>query len=897
MNTNQKFQLAVGGLLQAPGALADRYRQVVSVEKLHEAVSSATSEHPRKPFAGLFLIAGGVGKTIIFGSIARECIRQGLRTLWVGPGIGVTSQTRDRFKERIDPELKTLLISGANAGAKLTDQQFAIITNQSLMRRFEEPWFDQVDVVLYDEAHGVLGTRNQEVLEKLRKRAIVLGFTQSDSEHPVKNLKHLFGNPIDEINVVEASNSNLICPIKTAIFGTNQRVGLDQVEIASDGDYSKGQLSRAINKRLRNLVAVQFYASYEDEETGYVPFGERGFVFCADVAHAFDVSKLFNAKLHSAFASIYQAPDRLRDSRFLPLASEKNLIQRADADQLQDLLIKEMLAAYRRGDPVTPIPCAYIHGGMRAKLQDRLHEAHILDLVKLLPNADLLWQGIDRDSASLVLNLSPTRSSIRNSQRGTRGDRLDLNNPNKINMVADFVDQDFDLADILPSQRSKRNRQRLFIDVLGGEQLVASPEARARLGIGNNRATKASNRTFISSDPELQLNENQVMRPIEIMRSISVGFRPGSMIERETRPLTADEISWFKGKLLENDFSLAQFENYAFERNPLTLITAMALYRATHALHPAPIDLKIWEQASGLLNSIESRQITVPYTEVAKTRAAFIESGLGEYSSEFVYRLLGNYPDIQGIPRALFDRTLSLDVEMDRVIWQDIQSVAEELQRPETIASIEFQLGGRPLPSRGKKLRMIGTLFELDESSKDTVASALKTIFRPLGLNFAPQRNTLNWTMRGMERLKILVSHATHDIGEAYCIDPNGFVTAAENWRNNQYNNKEYLQNHSYDDLNAKSLGKYFAVPTQTEWYHQTGEFGRVLHEWIKMGDRLTLFDRSVSYSREYVAMFSAACTQPQILPSLQTAAIYLYDLTPSHTAPNKKRELTALAI
>lgn len=884
---NEKFSLAVSDVLSTPGPLADSPRQVVSFEKLKQRLTD--NKHHRKPFTGHFLIADGVEQITMFGRLAQACIQHGLRTLIVEPRIGLTSQTRRHLQDNINPELSTLFISGANPNGKISNQELVIMTNQGLMQKFgQEEGYDNFDVVIYDQAHNILGRRNQEVLTALRKQAIVLGFAPSDTEHPIKSLRHLFGEPIDEISVAEASEAGLLCPIKTVVLKTNQRIGLDQIQVGSDGDYSPGQLSRAINRRMRNLLAIQFYANYHDQETGYSPFGQTGFVYCADIAHAVSVSKLFNDKLHGAFAFIHQAPDRLRDPRFTPLMSKDTALEQKEADDLQYMLIQEILGAYSRGDTIAPIPCAFVHGRMTGRQQQYIHRAHDLGLVKLLSNAQLLREIPARASASLILNLSPTKSPTVNSARGTKGDKVDENNPDKISMVVDFVDKDYALMPPSPLMGARNNRPRLFVEVLGGKEMVAPATINTRIVESQQRNPTAT--AFTYNDPELKLDPDQIMRPAEVMRSVSIGFRAPLSQERSTYSLTEEEIAWVQERLKSCGYSMAAFEHHAFQQNPFTLITATTIYRATHPKSSAPIDTKIWEETAQLLQTLGPRErITISYDQMLATRIAFLEAGLGELSSEYVCRLLSSHRDAV-IDRRLFHPDYLGDIQISPHVWEEVQEIAGRLKEPEVVELIEYHMNGpegilaNPTAAQVHNMRNNG--IPLDEHGQDAVALALKTLFHPLGLNFRSKESSINQTFLGIARIENIVRAAIRDQGEAYCINAHDFVSIAENWRNAQYGNTAYLTGHLYD---AKR-GIEWALPNQEAWQETSQELAAIMQAQLN-NEPLSLRARGIASSREYTEMLIAASTNARILPSLQMAAMYLYDLTPTYAVPQGKAQ------
>ena len=118
-------------------------------------------------------------------------------------------------------------------------------------------------------------------------------------------------------------------------------------------------------------------------------------------------------------------------------------VSEKDYDKAQQNLLSSLWQCYEKGEDNLPaLPAALIHGGMNATQRKLVHDCFDADLVKVAANADIWTLGIDKPYTSFALNLAPTQSKPVNIQRGTRVDRIDPVNDNKIAYVLDFLDED-----------------------------------------------------------------------------------------------------------------------------------------------------------------------------------------------------------------------------------------------------------------------------------------------------------------------------------------------------------------------------------------------------------------------------------------------------------------------
>ena len=223
----------------------------------------------------------------------------------VAPRIDLVRPAGDKFEIHLDDDVEATLVHGsANVKThELNTAGLVVITNQSLTRKFNNGDIKPAewDVVIYDEAHLIMGPENKKLFEEFKQHAFVMGFTASGEYSEEKTLKDLLGEPVDVISVPDAVTQGLLSSIKTSVVFT--RVDIDLESIAAGEDYNKAALERAVNTEARNLKAVATYAQFHDSETGYRMLGERGYAYCAGINHARSIAALFNSELAEALGT------------------------------------------------------------------------------------------------------------------------------------------------------------------------------------------------------------------------------------------------------------------------------------------------------------------------------------------------------------------------------------------------------------------------------------------------------------------------------------------------------------------------------------------------------------------------------------------------------------------
>ena len=181
------------------------------------------------------------------------------------------------------------------------------------------------------------------------------------------------------------------------------KVDLSKVKISGSGDYDPKQFEEEIKRRGVNKACVEMY------EQGFN--GKQAIVFSASISHGNEVKREFNKKFGKGFAECLNGEQTPNE--------QKDVIER-----------------YRKGE------------------------------IKVLIGVDLLTRGFDAPEASVCLNLAPTFSVVRATQRGGRVLRIDETNLAKHAVIIDFLYED----------DRKGKKPILFAEVVG--QAVVVPKGK-----------------------------------------------------------------------------------------------------------------------------------------------------------------------------------------------------------------------------------------------------------------------------------------------------------------------------------------------------------------------------------------------------------------------------------
>ncbi|MDD2656561.1 MAG: DEAD/DEAH box helicase family protein [Patescibacteria group bacterium] len=327
--------------------------------------------------SGYIELPTGTGKTVIFIEFLRVL---DVPVVIVVPTKDLVRQT----KTRLDQFAPNLDVGSFFGETKEYDTKISITTYNSLPNLLNNNKFDKenLGLVILDEAHETLSKKRSEVVEKLKKEFLVVGFTATSEYSETKTVGKLLGTEIHQMSLREAIESGALAPCSAMVAKTS--FDISKVKIKDTGDYDEEELDKVINVEARNKAVAEIAT------TSFA--GKQKIVFCGTRNHAHNVAELIRASGETVEVVVGDTQDKI-DQKYRDLG-----------------------------------------------YKDGWKEAYDKKVINTVVSADLLTRGTDLPSAEICLNAKPTKSLVKAKQRGGRVTRLDPNNPNKHAVVVDFVD-------------------------------------------------------------------------------------------------------------------------------------------------------------------------------------------------------------------------------------------------------------------------------------------------------------------------------------------------------------------------------------------------------------------------------------------------------------------------
>ncbi|MDD2656564.1 MAG: DEAD/DEAH box helicase [Patescibacteria group bacterium] len=382
-----------------------REHQMTTFEKLRDFLEKGST-------SGYIELPTGIGKTVIFIEFLRVL---DVPSIIVVPTKDLVKQTKKRLKQFA----KNLDVGAVYDKAKEYGSKVLVTTYDSLPKLLEHEKFDLDDLglAILDEAHESLSEKRSEVVERLKKKSVVIGFTATSEYSETKNVGKLLGEKIHEMSVQEAIESSALAPCSAMVATT--KIDISNVTIKSNGEYDEEELSKAINIEARNKAVT---------EMSIKTFANKQkILFCGSVDHCKELADSLNKAGEVAEVVVGETQDKVEE-------------------KYQKMGFK---------------------GGWK--------EAYEEGVIKNVLSVDLIIRGTDLPSAEVCMNVSPTASLVKATQRGGRVTRLDPNNPNKHAIVVDFVD--------LGEDGKYSGKSILFYEILGGMQVL--PKGKQENGKGS----------------------------------------------------------------------------------------------------------------------------------------------------------------------------------------------------------------------------------------------------------------------------------------------------------------------------------------------------------------------------------------------------------------------------
>ena len=197
----------------------------------------------------LLVLPTGTGKTIVFASVAEQCVRDGSRVLILAHRGELLEQAQDKLHRATGLRCA---IEKAEESSLHSWYRVTVGSVQSLMREKRLAQFDpgHFGHIIIDEAHHCLSDSYQRVLEHFPD-ANVLGVTATPDRGDMRNLGQYFESLAYEYSLPRAIRDGYLCPIKAQTIPL--KLDLSGVGIQS-GDFKAGDLGTALDPYLHQIA-------------------------------------------------------------------------------------------------------------------------------------------------------------------------------------------------------------------------------------------------------------------------------------------------------------------------------------------------------------------------------------------------------------------------------------------------------------------------------------------------------------------------------------------------------------------------------------------------------------------------------------------------------------------
>lgn len=189
-----------------------------------------------------YIVATGLGKTVIAASIARELWERGLRRILVlCHTVDLASQLESGFWPQISKAVPTSLFSDGLPPKDCDGIAFGLY--QSLHNNIVGIEPDRFDAIIVDEAHHALARGFRTCLSYLKPKFLV-GMTATPWRGDGQNISSIFGDPIEKVSLVDGMAMGYLARVDYKIL-------CDNVDWENMSSISRKRMSiKDLNKRL-----------------------------------------------------------------------------------------------------------------------------------------------------------------------------------------------------------------------------------------------------------------------------------------------------------------------------------------------------------------------------------------------------------------------------------------------------------------------------------------------------------------------------------------------------------------------------------------------------------------------------------------------------------------------
>ena len=197
----------------------------------------------------LLVLPTGTGKTVVFASVAEDCVKSGSRVLILAHRGELLDQAADKIKKVTGLCCAT---EKAEQSCKGSWYRITVGSVQTLMREKRLSTFnpDYFNHIIIDEAHHALSDSYQRILNYFNS-AKVLGVTATPDRGDKRNLGQIFESLAYEYTLPKAIKDGYLSPIQAMTIPL--KLDLTGVGIQS-GDYKAADIDTALDPYLYQIA-------------------------------------------------------------------------------------------------------------------------------------------------------------------------------------------------------------------------------------------------------------------------------------------------------------------------------------------------------------------------------------------------------------------------------------------------------------------------------------------------------------------------------------------------------------------------------------------------------------------------------------------------------------------
>jgi len=175
----------------------------------------------------------------------------------------------------------------------------AICTYQAALRHADRIQWEDLDLLVCDEAHTALGAQTRLMLDRATS-ALIVGFTATGST-TTGHVEQIFGPVATTLDRASAIERGILCPLRS--LRVERAVDLSDVARVR-GDFDQGSLGRALDRALWHHACAEVWTEH------FQPLRLAGVAYTATVAQAHNLADELAARGVEAAAVSGQTPGR-----------------------------------------------------------------------------------------------------------------------------------------------------------------------------------------------------------------------------------------------------------------------------------------------------------------------------------------------------------------------------------------------------------------------------------------------------------------------------------------------------------------------------------------------------------------------------------------------------------